>query len=60
MDENGNWILYLSGAADIDQHIRIIDFTPSDGSCPVEAWGTLVMMNNGDLALSMEGYTILE
>ena len=55
-DENGDWILWLSGADDLSQHIRIVDYTPTDGSCPVEAYGTLVRLSSGDLALSMEGY----
>lgn len=59
-DENGDWILYLSGVNDLDQHIRIVNFTPSDGSCLVEAYGTVMKLANGDLAISMEGYTILQ
>ena len=57
-DENGNWILYLCGAEDTDQHIRIINYTPTDGSCLVEAYGTLMYLDNGELALSMNGYTV--
>ena len=58
IDESGNPILYLCGAEDTDQHIRIINYIPSDGSVTVEAYGTLVYLNNGELALSMDGYTI--
>ncbi|MBR3349500.1 MAG: hypothetical protein IKG55_05430 [Solobacterium sp.] len=57
-DENGDWILTLNGVSDLNQHIRIVDYTPTDGSCLVEAYGTLVYLTNGELALSMEGYTV--
>lgn len=58
-DENGGWILFLAGANDLNQHIRIVNYTPGDGACKVEAYGTIVYLENGDLAISMDGYTIL-
>lgn len=58
-DENGEWILFLAGANDLNQHIRIINYTPEHGACPVEAYGTIVYLENGDLAISMDGYTLL-
>lgn len=58
-DENGDWILFLAGANDLNQHIRIVNYTPGDGACKVEAYGTIVYLENGDLAISMDGYTIL-
>ena len=60
MDENGNPIAYLNGSEDLSQKIRIINYIPSDGSVPVEAYGTVVLLDNGEPALSMDGYTVLE
>ena len=59
-DENGDWILFFAGANDLNQHIRIINYVPGDGSCLVEAYGTIVYLENGELAISMDGYTILQ
>lgn len=58
-DAGGNAILYLCGAEDLNQHIRIINYKPTDGSCLVEAYGTIVYLDNGELAISMDGYTVL-
>ena len=58
-DENGEPILYLAGVQDLDQHIRIVDYTPKDGACLVEATGKILYLDNGDLAISMDGYTIM-
>ena len=59
IDESGNPIAYLNGVNDIDQGIRIVDYAPQDGSCLVEAHGTLIRLANGEIALSMDGYTVL-
>jgi hypothetical protein len=59
-DSSGNAILYLCGVNDRGQKIRIIDYKPSDGNCLVEASGTLMYLDNGELAISMDGYTVLE
>ncbi len=59
-DESGRPIAYLNGVTDINHGIRIVDYTPQDGNCLVEAYGTIIMLENGEYALSMEGYTILQ
>ena len=59
VDEDGNMIIFLAGANDLTQHIRIVNFVPGDGACLVEATGTIVYLDNGDLAISMDGYTLL-
>lgn len=59
VDEDGNMILFFTGANDLSQHIRIVNFVPQDGACLVEATGTIVYLDNGDLAISMDGYTLL-
>ena len=56
-DENSDRILYLNGAGDISRDIRIVNYTPTDGSCLVGAYGTLINPANGEPALSMDGYT---
>jgi hypothetical protein len=59
MDENGNPIACLNGAEDLSQRLRIINYIPSEGSIPVEAYGTLVILDNGEPALSMDGFRVL-
>lgn len=59
VDEDGNMISFFTGANDLSQHIRIVNFVPQDGACLVEATGTIVYLDNGDLAISMDGYTLL-